>query len=141
MVKVTCYPKNTCPISIEVLGRRIEDDRYLYKLKVTGENYINIIDKYFVAEIVSLSYTKDYAAFLISLKDHYSIFLYKINKNSKDEKDFLQFVTVRRVEDLFEYPYLQFINEERYAIIEMINGIATSILEYRIPHFKIEDTV
>ena len=147
MISVHRFPRDNCPISIEVIDERIENNQYYYRFritivdKMTGIAYEEIVEKLFNYKIISIAYTRRYAVFLLKASNQYLLFLYQLDPSEFDNPEFFQIVKIYKVEDLFEYPQVQFKNDEKYAIVEVINGIATSILEYKIPFSKLEDTI
>lgn len=147
MISVHRFPRDNCPISIEVINERIENNQHHYTFKITIEDkktnavFEEIVEKPFNHKVISIAHTRRYAAFLLKTPTQYLLFLYQLDPSEFDNPEFFQIVKTYKVEDLFEYPEVQFKNDEKYVIVEMINGIATSILEYKIPYFKIEDTV
>ena len=147
MVSINRFPRDNCPISIEVLSERIEANQYYYNFKITivdkktNAVFEETIEKSFNHKVVSIAYTRRYAVFLLKTPTQYLLFLYQLDPSEFDNPEFFQIVKTHKVEDLFEYPEVQFKNYEKYAIVEVINGIATSIIEYRIPFSKLEDTV
>ncbi len=147
MISVNRFPRDNCPISIEVLGERIENNQYYYTFKITIEDkktnavFEEIVEKPFNHKVISIAYTRRYAVFLLKAPNQYLLFRYQLDPSEFDNINFFHIVKIHNVEDFFEYPQVQFKSDNRYAVVEIINGIATSIIEYIIPYFKIEDTV